>query len=107
MRPCLKQETRCVIVRQDGRRYEATNACDVAGLTECPRVAAGCPTGTGYELCGSTHAEANAARLAAESRDVPGTAYLTGHTWFCKDCQDLLRLMNVHTLVFGSPPPTQ
>jgi len=37
------------------------------------------PYGTGYELCGSTHAEANAAKLAANSADVPGAAYLTGH----------------------------
>lgn len=103
MKPCLKQQTHCLIIRTDGRRYEATNLCAVDDLDVCPRVTAGCPTGTGYELCGSTHAEANAANLAAESADVPGEAYLTGHTWFCKDCQDALRAVNVHTLHFGSP----
>lgn len=97
MTPCLKQLTRCVIVRADGRRYEATNKCDVAGLSICPRVTAGCPTGTGYELCNSTHAEANVADLAAESTGIPGEAFLYGHTWMCKPCQDALRAVNVST----------
>lgn len=97
MKSCLKQLTRCIIIRADGRRYEATNACAVDGLEVCPRVTARCPTGTGYELCGSTHAEANAAKLAMESKDLPGEAFLTGHTWFCKDCQDALSAANVKT----------
>ena len=96
MQPCLKQKTHCLIVRQDGRRYEATNLCAVDGDV-CPRVTAGCETGTGYELCGSTHAEAYVAALAADSADVPGEAFLSGHTWLCKPCQDALRAVNVHT----------
>lgn len=97
MTPCLKQKTECVILRSDGRRYYATNLCDVDGLDVCPRVPAGCETGTGYELCGSTHAEANAAALAAESKDLPGEAYLKGHTWLCGPCQHALRAVNVST----------
>lgn len=97
MKPCIKQRTECVIIRADGRRYQATNQCDVDGLEVCPRVTAGCETGAGYELCGSTHAEANAAKLATESIDVRGEAYLAGHTWICKSCQDALRAVNVHT----------
>lgn len=97
MIPCLKQKTECVIIRADGRRYEATNLCAVDGLDVCPRIPAGCPTGTGYELCGSTHAEANAAALAAESKDVPGEAFLKGHTWLCGPCQHALRAVNVST----------
>lgn len=104
-RPCLKQPTHCRILRDDGRSYEATNLCAVDGLAVCPRVTAGCVTGTGYELCGSTHAEANAAKLAAESADVPGTAYLSGHTWMCKDCQDALIAVNVRT--FHILPPNE
>lgn len=102
---CLKQKTHCVIMRADGRRYEAENQCLVAGLTECPRVAAGCPSLTGYELCGSVHAEVSAAKLAAESADVPGEAFLSGHTLICDPCQDALRAVNVHTfhIVQGSP----
>lgn len=97
MIPCLKQQTVCRIVRADGRTYEATNLCATDGLKVCPRVTAGCPTGTGYELCGSTHAEANCAKLAAESADVPGEAFLFGHTWLCKACQDALSAVNVRT----------
>lgn len=97
MVPCLKQKTECVIIRADGRRYQATNQCAVDGLQVCPRVPAGCESGTGYELCGSTHAEANAAALAADSAGVPGEAFLVGHTWLCKPCQDALRAVNVHT----------
>jgi len=102
MTPCLKQLTKCVIVRADGRRYEATNACAVDGLNVCPRVTAGCKTGEGYELCGSTHAEANAAKLAMESADVKGEAFLYGHTWFCKECQDALSAANVKTFHVAS-----
>lgn len=97
MRACIKQTTKCVIVRSDGRRYEATNQCAVDGLDVCPRVTANCATGTGYELCGSTHAESNAAKLAVESADTPGEAFLSGHTWLCKDCQDALSAVNVRT----------
>lgn len=89
MKPCLKQLTRCKIIMRDGRVVEATNECDVDGLDVCPRVTAGCETGTGYELCGSTHAEANAAALVTEDMQ-PIMAFLHGHTWFCKPCQDAL-----------------
>lgn len=100
MNPCVKQLTRCVIVRDDGRRYEATNACDIPDeAVECPRVTAGCPTGEGYELCGSTHAEANTAALAAESKDAGGVAYLYGHTWLCGPCQHALQAVGVKTFV--------
>ena len=102
--PCLKQQTRCIIIRDDGRRFEATNLCDVAGLSVCPRVLAKCSTGEGYELCGSTHAEANAAKLAAQSADISGQAFLLGHTWMCKECQDALRVVNVHTFHIGIDP---
>lgn len=94
-KPCLKQQTRCVIEREDGRVYEATNSCDVSGDV-CPRVSAGSKTGEDYHLCQSRHAEANCAALAEESRDVPGKATLYGHTYFCKDCQDALRAANVN-----------
>lgn len=97
MTPCLKQLTTCIIVRQSGKRYEATNLCDVDGVEICPRVTAGCETGTGYELCGSTHAEANVAAMAEESKDEVGEAYLYGHTWICKPCQDALTAVNVRT----------
>lgn len=100
MFPCLKQKTRCIIVRDNGLVVaDETNACtEVGGLTECPRVTACCETGEGYHLCGSVHAEARAAMSAGHST-IPGTAYLYGHTWFCKDCQDALVAVNVRTFV--------
>lgn len=103
MVPCLKQKTFCRIVRRDGRVYEATNMCNVDGLSECPRVTQGCKTGERYDLCGSTHAEANAARRARESSDIEGEAFLYGHTWICKDCQDALILVNVKTFHIMKP----
>lgn len=103
MRACLKQQVVCVIIRDDGRRYEATNLCDVDELDVCPRIAAGCATGEGYELCGSTHAEANVAALAAESADVAGEAYLYGHDWICGPCQHALAAVNVRVFHLEAP----
>jgi deoxycytidylate deaminase len=60
-------------------------------------VTEGCPTGEGYELCGSTHAEVNAAKLAVESANVPGEAFLYGHTWLCGPCQHALTDVGVTT----------
>ena len=96
MNQCIKQKTICIIIREDGTRFEATNTCEVLG-TECPRVAAGCKTGFGYDLCGSSHAEVNAAKMAEETKHIPGRALLIGHTWMCKECQDALRAVNVNT----------
>lgn len=104
MKPCLKQLTRCIIVLENGRSFDATNECDVDGLSECPRVTAGCPTGEGYELCGSTHAEANAAALVPEGNTIPGTAYLYGHTWLCGPCQWALTAKGIRRfMVTGEP----
>lgn len=98
-KPCLKQKVFCRIVREDGRTYEAFNTCDVG--EECNRILAGCQTGEGYELCLSQHAEANCAVLAKESANVPGVAYIYGHTWICKECQDVLSAINVKTFHLG------
>ena len=97
MKPCLKQQTYCLIVRENGKTYSAFNSCDVDGDI-CPRVKANCPSGTGYELCKSTHAEANAAAISAIDKEYPGEAYLWGHTYACKDCQEALTAVNVNTI---------
>lgn len=102
-KPCVKQLTVCVITRETGQLYHATNTCEIEG-SECPRVIANKPTGEGYELCGSSHAEANAAVLAEESKDSPGFATLYGHTWICKACQDALRAVNVHCFMISDVP---
>lgn len=103
MKNCLKQPVRCVIIRDTGERYEGINQCAVDGLDVCPRVTAGCATGTGYELGGSTHAEANAAKIAGATKNIPGQAFLIGHTWMCKDCQDALIAVNVRTFHIVRP----
>lgn len=100
MAACLKQTVTCRIVRADGRVYEATNSCNVDGLKECPRVTAGCKTGEGYELCGPpVHAEVAAALKAADSKDVPGEAYLYGHTYMCEPCKQALIAVGVTAFI--------
>ena len=100
---CLKQTTRCVIWREDGTTHESTNLCVVDGLKECPRVLAKCETGEGYELCGSVHAEALAAEKAKATSHLEGEAWLYGHTWICKNCQDALIAVNVRTFHIYHP----
>ncbi len=97
MRDCLKQRVTCTIVRPDGRYVIGINQCDVDGLTECPRVTAGCKTGEGYELCGSVHAEVDAVNGAKfRCEDFSGSiAELEGHTWFCGPCQHELSAIGV------------
>jgi deoxycytidylate deaminase len=106
--PCLKQRTRCLIVfaHPGGTwEYEATNECAADGadglpLPECPRVTAGSKTGEDYHLCGSTHAEANAAALVPDrAHGGGGTAFLYGHNWFCGPCQWALQKAGVSTFV--------
>lgn len=106
MIPCLKQRTRCEIVFADPTgtwEYEATNECAADGCDECPRVTAGSKTGEDYHLCGSTHAEANAAALVPAWR-TGGTAFLYGHDWFCRDCQHALTRVGVSTFVITGRP---
>lgn len=88
MAECLKRTTKCLVITEDGTRYEATNDCDVEGLEVCPRVLAGVPDGIGYEICRSMHAEAIVAEgLPFDSR---GVAYIYGHDWVCGPCQHAL-----------------
>jgi len=100
--PCLKRRTRCLVILEDGRCYEATNTCDVED--ECARAIKGCATGEGYELCGSRHAESNSADLVPVGNEVPGTAYLYGHDWACGPCQWALTAVGVRTFVLTGEP---
>jgi deoxycytidylate deaminase len=107
--PCLKQRTRCEIVfaHPGGTwEYEATNECAADGCDECPRVTAGSKTGEDYHLCGSTHAEANAAALVPNDgvQRGGGTAFLYGHNWFCGPCQWALQEAGVSTFVVTGKP---
>jgi deoxycytidylate deaminase len=109
--PCLKQKIRCIIVRSTPLgaveyAYEATNACDVShgGVTECPRVTLGVLSGERYDVCGSIHAEARCADLARETMDLPGIAYVSGHTFICRECQEALVAVNVRKFVITGKP---
>lgn len=107
---CLKQVTRCVIVTTSGVRFEATNDCKPkAGFgapNVCPRVTVGSKTGEDYDLCGPpTHAEANAAALKAlAGNNEPGTAFLYGHDYLCRDCQLTLQAVRVRRFVVTGEP---
>lgn len=103
MIPCLKQLTLCRIVLGNGRVVEATNECNADGCAECPRVTAGSKTGEDYHLCGSTHAEANAAALVPEGNS-DGVAFLYGHTWLCGPCQHALTAKGIRVFVVTGEP---
>ncbi|MBU0646304.1 hypothetical protein KJ611_02385 [Patescibacteria group bacterium] len=58
----------------------------------CPRVVEGCPSGTGYDLCGlhdaPGHAENMLMQVArGQGIDTNGAdVYLCGHWWCCEPC---------------------
>jgi len=92
-----RDETRTIVVT-------GTNLCDVGEKDVCPRVTAGCETGTGYELCGPPrHAEEHAVALLKErlngNRVLNGVAYLYGHNWFCGPCQWALQEVGISTFI--------
>jgi len=93
-----------MIVREDGQHFVGFNTCDV-GHT-CPRSDQGAKSGEDYHLCQSVHAEIQAVELAKDSAEIPGEAYLYGHTYICKDCQEALLAINVKTFhIVTSQPP--
>ena len=94
--PCLKRTVRCVVLRDDGRRHEGMNLCEVRA-DACPR--AGLATGEQPELCDSWHAEQQAAAAAAGSQESKGTAFLYGHDHLCRACQLALVAVNVRRFV--------
>ncbi len=91
--PCKKQEVTCVILTPDGQEVVGVNRCRTAGWANCPRVLSGCETGENYSLCGPPiHAEEAAIAKAKEQGiDIEGgVAFLTGHNYYCPDCQKAL-----------------
>jgi deoxycytidylate deaminase len=96
-RPCLKQTVKAIIVTQDGQRILGSNAIN-NDVDICPRVVENMPTGEGYHLCKDVcnqneHAEVTALQNAkAAGVAVKGaTLYITGHTYFCDNCQNEMR----------------
>jgi dCMP deaminase len=81
---CLRRNYGAVIVASDdhivstgysGSPRGARNCCEG---DECPRNAAGCKPGEGYELCCSVHAEQNAIIKAAPDEMIGATMYVSG-----------------------------
>jgi len=91
MGPCAKQTVECIIIDNNGQQFYGSNACLNPQKT-CPR-----EPGEGYEKCKSIcdqlgHAE-EMALWDAQSNEavlVDASAIVTGHTYACKDCQELL-----------------
>lgn len=96
-RPCVKQTVKAVIVTADNQKVFGSNAIN-NDIAECPRVERNMPTGEGYHLCKDVcnqneHAEVTALQNARKAGiDVKGgTVYITGHTYFCDNCQNEMR----------------
>ncbi len=72
--------------------YEV-NICRFEGDV-CPRLAM--PTGQGYELCQSTHAEARLAeRMKREGIVSNGILWVLGHYYACEPCAAALKSVGV------------
>lgn len=100
---CAKATVRCVIVTRSGARIEGSNAC-ANPQTVCPRA-----PGEDYTKCSTIcqqggHAEAQAVKRALPSELRGAHAYLKGHTYACRDCQEALFGAGVAALSIGEPP---
>ena len=96
---CLKINTGAVVVlggKIVGRGY---NRCSPDGFKfaekvgECKRMKV--PTGTGYELCKSIHAEVAAIVDAGAKRCQGATLYLSGHYYPCWQCESLAKASGI------------
>lgn len=103
--PCAKKRVICTIVAPNGQtRVTAENEC-LNPQPVCPR-----EPGEGYEKCKSIcqqfgHAEAVAVHLAEIMGFAKGGhAYVEGHTYACRDCQERLFGAGVAALTIGAPP---
>jgi dCMP deaminase len=80
---CLRRKFGAVIVKDDrivstgynGAPRGVTNCSDIG---ECPRNAAGCEPGDGYQLCPAVHAEQNSLIAAAPGDMLGATMYISG-----------------------------
>ena len=74
----------------------ATNYCDYDGPA-CPRLSL--PTGVGYDLCKSHHAEANLAdKLLSAALRSEGVAWVFGHYYACEPCASALQNIGVREI---------
>ncbi|MEX3764429.1 hypothetical protein [Paraburkholderia phenoliruptrix] len=100
--PCAKKRVLCTIVTPRGERFVGENVCASPQAT-CPRA-----PGENYDkcitICGQEgHAETVAlARAGDKARGAH--AYVEGHTYACRDCQQQLFGAGVAALTIGAPP---
>ncbi|MFD5050467.1 MULTISPECIES: deoxycytidylate deaminase [Streptomyces] len=100
---CCRSRVGAVLVGPDHRiRATGYNGTPPGGPSclrgECERCASEVPSGTGYENCLETHAEANAL-LHASWQDCQGaTLYITRAP--CRDCSKLIRSTGIHRVVW-------
>lgn len=86
--PCAKRVVRCALVTPFGEEFVGENVCGNP-QSVCPR-----EEGEGYEKCKTIcqqvgHAEEVAIMLAGNKAD-GAKAYLDGHTYYCRNCQEAL-----------------
>jgi hypothetical protein len=107
MGPCAKQIVKCTLVFPDGNYVVGENWC-ANPQQECPRA-----VGEDYQKCKSIcqqegHAEIVALRIAGEMA-FGSRAYLEGHTYACRECQEALFAAGVRSFTVienaSSPHP--
>ncbi|WP_370422543.1 cytidine/deoxycytidylate deaminase family protein [Streptomyces sp. QH1-20] len=99
---CLRCRVGSVVVGSDRRivstgyngSYPGGPSCSRG---ECPRCISEVPSGTSYEDCVETHAEANALLYADWVSCQGSTIYITRSA--CKDCLKLIKSAGVHRVV--------
>ena len=102
---CARRKVGAVFLDKRGRVVSSGYngvAPDLPHCTENPCSGAGCPSGTGLELCEAIHAEQNA---LAQLRDIDGV-----HTVYCTDspcihCIKMLATTGAHRIVFARAYP--
>lgn len=100
--PCVKATVRCTLVTPAGERFVGENWC-ANPQAVCPRA-----PGEGYEKCKSIcaqegHAETVALRVAGLKAN-GAHAYVEGHTYACRPCQEALFSSGIVALTIGAPP---
>lgn len=103
--PCAKVTVTCTLIDYAGRKVVGTNAC-ANPQRECPRL-----SGEDYTKCTTVcnqqgHAEIQALRAAGifVAGGARGArAYLQGHTYACRECQEALFAAGVLSITVGAP----
>lgn len=99
---CAKTTVTCTLIACDGRHYIGTNYCKNA-QSVCPRA-----PGEGYEKCVSICNQAGHAEIVALGRagqSAKGArAYVLGHTYACRECQEALYAAGVISISVGIVP---